>query len=225
MTSGVLAEAGPETEKFVAPRGKYLGYVVIAAAVVLSAIGLKSQGTGAFGLIGFAIAFSLIGWIVLIRPRVAAHSNGLVMRNMLRDTFVPWASIKTCRVGQMLQVGTRDKVYNGLGLSKSARIASKEERQRRGGGRFVLGPNLGMGSLAAAPEVSPKAMEGGLQVNRGKEEQIAGSYFDHAEQRIETLAKQNAAMTEGTSPRVVWDPMAVGALLLAALGVVFSFYH
>jgi hypothetical protein len=224
VTNTVDEAAGPEIETFATPAGRYLGYIVVGAAFVLCLLGLKSQGTGAFGLMGFCVAFSALAWVTLIRPRVTAHRNGLVLRNMLRDTFVPWASIKSCRVSQTLQIGTRDKVYHGLGLTKSARQASREQRQRRSGGRTILGPNLGMSSMASAPTISDKPTDG-LIVDKAKEQQIGGSYFSHAEQRIETLAQQGAPKTRGEEPKVVWDPMAIGGLLLAGLAVVFAFFN
>lgn len=228
MTNSAVEEAGPQTESFATPSGRYLGYIVVGAAVVLCLLGLKSQGTGALGMISICVAFALLAWVALIRPRVSAHQNGLLLRNMLRDTFVPWASIRSCRAAQTLQVGTRDRIYHGLGLTKSARQASKEQRQRRvgpGGGRTIFGPNLGMSSMASAPQLPSRPDgEDGLIVNKVNEEQIGGSYFSHAEQRIETLAKQHAAKTADKTPRVVWDPMAIGGLLLAGLALVAAFF-
>lgn len=206
------------------PTGRYLGFIVVGAAVVLSLLGIKSQGTDSFGLIGFCIAFSMLAYVALIRPKVTVHRNGLLMRNMLRDTFLPWATIKSCRVSQTLQVGTRDKVYHGLGLTKSARQASREQRGKSGRVRHMVGPNLGMGSAAGAPTLTPTP-EGGHQVNLAKQEQVGGSYFAHAEQRIETLAQQGAAKTEGSTPRVAWDPVPIAALLVAALGAAFAFFN
>jgi PH (Pleckstrin Homology) domain-containing protein len=224
VTNTAVEAAGPEIETFATPAGRYLGYIVVGAAVVLCLLGLKSQGTGSFGLMGFCLAFSALAWVALIRPRVTAHQNGLLLRNMLRDTFLPWASIKSCRAAQTLQIGTRDKIYHGLGLTKSARQASREQRQRRSGGRTIVGPNLGMSSMASAPTL-PANPDDGLIVNKVKEEQIGGSYFSHAEQRIEILAKQGASKTAGTDPKVVWDPVAIAGLLLAGLGVVFAFFN
>jgi len=224
VTNTAVEAAGPQVEAFATPAGRYLGYGVVGAAFVLCLLGLKSQGTGALGLIAVCVAFASLAWVALIRPRVTAHKNGLLMRNMLRDTFLPWASIKSCRVAQTLQIGTRDRIYHGLGLTKSARQASREQRQRRGGGRTVFGPNLGTSSMASAPTISA-GPEDGLLVNRVNEEQIGGSYFSHAEQRIETLAQQGAAKTAGAEPKVVWDPMAIGGLLLAGLAVAFAFFN
>jgi Bacterial PH domain len=220
VTNAAVEAAGPQVEKFATPAGRILGYVVVGAAVVLSLLAVNSQGTGALGLIGFCVAFSALAWVMLIRPRVTAHRNGLVLRNMLRDTFVPWATIKSCRVAQTLQIGTRDKVYHGLGVTKSARQVTREQR-KRGSRKTVFGPNLGFSSLASAPTISADPDEG-MTVDKAKEEHIGGSYFTHTEQRIETLALQGASKTAGEQPKVVWDPVAIGGVVLAALAVVFG---
>jgi hypothetical protein len=220
VTNAAVEAAGPQIETFATPAGRILGYVVVAAAVVLSLLGLKSQGTGALGLIAICVAFAALTWVTLIRPKVTAHQNGLLLRNMLRDTLLPWATIRSCRAAQTLQVGTRDKVYHGLGLTKSARQSTRELRPRRGGRKTIFGPNLGMTSLASAPTVSTD--DDGMSVDRAKGQQTGSSYFTHAEQRIETLAQQRAAKTAEATPRVVWDPVAVGALVLAAVAIIFA---
>jgi hypothetical protein len=223
VTNAAVEAAGPEIETFATPAGRYLGYIVVGAAAVLCVLGLNSQGTDAFGLVGFCIAFAALAWVSLIRPRVTAHQNGLLLRNMLRDTFLPWAMIKSCRAAQTLQIGTRDKIYHGLGLTKSARQASREARQRDKS-RTIVGPNLGMSSMASAPTM-PANPTDGLMVNKAQQEQIGGSYFSHAEHRIETLARQGAQKTVDREPKTVWDPVAIGGLVLAALGVIFAFFN
>jgi len=224
VTNAAARAAGPKTETFATPAGRYLGYVVLGAAVVLCALGIRSQGTDAFGLVGFCAAFAALAWIVLIRPRVTARRNGLLLQNMLRDTYVPWAAIKTCRSAQTLQIGTRDKIYHGLGLTKSARQASREARLRGADQKTIVGPNLGMSSMAAAPTMAATP-DSGPVVNRAKQEQVAGSYFSHAEQRIETLAREGAPSTLDAEPVVAWDPIAIAGLLVAPLGVIFAFFN
>lgn len=222
MTNLAVEAAGPQIETFATPAGRYLGYTAVGAALVLGLLGVKSQGTGAFSLIGFCVAFSALSWVALIRPRVTAHKNGLVLRNMVRDTFLPWASVKSCRVAQTLQIGTRDKIYHGLGLTKSARQATREQRRPRGGPKPVFGPNLGFNRMAS-PRRSSTLADDALATDKAKEQQTGGSYFSHAEQRIETLASQGAATTAGSAPKVVWDPVAIAGLVLAGLGVVSAF--
>lgn len=223
MTNSAVAAAGPRTESFASPAGRVLGYIVVGAAVVLILLGLRSQGTGAFGLIGICVSFASIAWVVLIRPRVTIHRDGLLLRNMMRDTFLPWSSIRSCRVAQTLQIGTRDRVYHGLGLSRSARQAHREQRQKRAPERQVVTPNLGMSSAAGAPSL-PKETSKTPQVNLAKEEQIGGSYFSHAEERIEVLSQQGAARTSELTPIVSTDVLPIAALALAVVGVLFALF-
>lgn len=218
MTNTALEAAGPQTEKFATPAGRYLGYVVVGAAFALALFGLISDGIDSFGLVGFCIAFSALAWVALIRPRVTAHANGLVLRNMLRDTFLPWASIRSCRAAQTLQIGTRDRVYHGLGISQSARVAAKQRRHRRI--QPPLGPHTGM----SAPQFAPASMTAEApEISAAKQEWVVQDGFAQVEQRIESLAQQGAKATAGTEPKIVWDPVAIGGLLLAGLGVVFAF--
>jgi PH (Pleckstrin Homology) domain-containing protein len=221
VTNTAIEAAGPQTETFATPAGRILGYVVVGVAIIMVLLALRAQGTGAIGPIGLCVALAALSWVTLIRPRVTAHTNGLLLRNMLRDTFVPWASIKSCRVAQTLQIGTRDRVYHGLGVTKSARQATREQRRRFNpkSRRMTFGPNFGMGSLASAPEV---AMDEGHDAHRVKQEQEGANYFTHTEQRIETLAQKNATATADFQPKIVWDPLAIGGVVLACLGVVLA---
>lgn len=229
MANAATSAAGPLIEKFVAPSGRYLGYAVIGIAFVSSVLDLISDGLGALTFVGFAVAFGLVAWVVLVRPHVSARENGVLMQNMVRDTMIPWSLIKTCRVTQTLQISTRDHLYHGLGVSKSVRQANREDRQKHGGGRQILGPNLGMGgrTMAAQASRAPKHDDDGepLEVHMAAQEQIAGSYFDHAEQRIAQLSQQRSRSTEGLKPVVAWDWYAVGALVLAVVGVVVAIAH
>lgn len=219
MTNTAAEEAGPQTERFIVPMGRYLGYAVVIAGALLSSYALTQEGWGAIRLIGFAVAFALVAWVVLIRPQVTAHTHGLLMRNMVRDTFLPWASIKSCRVAQTLQIGTRDKVYHGLGVSKSARAAKREWRQSRRQQTF-LGPNTGMSALKFAPPgLAGESAEQKTEVNMAREEILIKNEFAHTEQRIERLAMQGAAATTDQTPTVAWDPVPVVALVGAAVAV------
>jgi hypothetical protein len=219
VQNAAVEAAGPRTEMFLVPLGRYFGYVVVGAAVLLIVLGVAGQGTEAFGLIGFAVAFALVAWVVLIRPQVTAHRNGLLLRNMMRDTFLPYSCIKSCRVAQTLQIGTRDKVYHGLGVSKSARQAARERRQIRRA--EPIGPNTGMGRLEFPPN---SELDSKTDVNVVMQEHVVKNNFTHTEQRIEALIKQGAASTAGQSPKVVWDVVPIAALAAAACFVVLAFF-
>lgn len=219
-----LSVAGPVTETFTVPMGRYLGYVVVGVAGILLILALATHDSSSYGLGAFSIAFALLAWVVLIRPQVSAHANGLVMRNMVRDTFVPWASIRTCRVAATLQVGTGDKVYYGLGISKSARAANKERRALK---KVAAGPTtigfspLKFMSTTTLDSNGPK--DAVPRPNFLAQEYAINNNFLFAEQRIETLAKKGAAATADQRPKVVWDVLSSGALVLAVVLAVSVF--
>ncbi len=129
------------------------------SALVLCLLGLKSQGTGAFGMVGFCIAFAALAWVSLIRPRVTAHQNGLLLRNMVRDTFLPWATIRAagrrrrCRSA----LATRSTTDSGSPSPPGRRVG---RQRQRGGQRTMIGPNLGMSSVAAAPTMADSPDDG-----------------------------------------------------------------
>lgn len=194
--------------------GRYLGYFVVGAGALLSIFALTQEGWGAMPFVGFSLGFALVAWVVLIRPQVSAHMNGLLLRNMVRDTFLPWGSIKSCRVAQTLQIGTRDKVYHGLGVSKSARVAKKQWRHR------TLQPPLGPHTGMTPPKYAPASMtEEQPEVSAARQELLVKDQFVHTEQRIETLAMQGAAATADHAPRVAWDLPAVVALVIAGVSL------
>lgn len=220
MSNAAIDAAGPRTETFAVPMGRYLGYFVVGLAALLVVLSIVSHDSTSLALAGFAIAGALVSWVVLIRPEVTAHSNGLLMRNMLRDTFVPWASIKSCRVAATLQIATRDRVYHGLGISKSARAANKERRQLK---RKVGGPMLGFSPIKFMSTTTFDSNQPNDAVPRKDflaQEYAINNNFMFAEQRIESLAMKGAAATREQNPAVVWDRLSVGALLIAVLAVV-----
>jgi hypothetical protein len=211
--------AGPRIEKYIVPMGRYFGYFVVGVAAVLIIVAVSDRGSGAFGLGAFCVAFSLVAWVVLIRPEVAAHRNGLLLRNMLRDTFVPWSSIKSCRVAQTLQIGTRDRIYHGLGVSKSARQFARERRQARRA--TPIGPTTGAAPLILPPRTD---LDDNIEVDPMTQEHRVKSNFTHTERRIEMLVKERSKATADQTPRVVWDLAPIVALVVAAAATVAAFF-
>lgn len=217
VANAAVEAAGPRTEKFPVPMGRYLGYVAVAGAVVLMVVAPIDGGGYARAFFCFSLALALVAYVVLVRPEVTANANGLLMRNMLRDTFVPWASVRGCRVAQTLQVSTRDRVYHGLGVSKSARAANRERRQQRG--ETQIGPNTGLSPVRFMATSTPAASS---SVNMAKQEHVITNTFTHTEQRIETLALERAAATAEKTPLVAWSWPEVAALAVAVVAVLVA---
>lgn len=232
MKTTAAADAGPLREKFAAPAGRYLGYVVVVAAAVVILFGLATDARGSLPVALFAVAFSLLAWVVLIRPSAAAHEQGMLLTNMMRDIFVPWQIIRACRVSQTLQIVTEQRTYHGLGVSKSARQQRRESRRNRpGGDKAPIGPALfGVGHLISttSPFGRRDHDDRGAQaeaISRAKQEQEGGSYFEYTEQRVSVLAHSalaSATPPATTSPRVSWALLPALALVTAAACVALA---
>lgn len=204
--------AGPVIERFSPPAGRILGYVAATVGLGMAATAVTSGVAANRGLVFFGIATACLAWVALIRPVVAAHEHGLVLRNMVRDVFVPWARIERTRALQTLRVVTSDATYHGLGVSRSARSVMKEAR--RGSGPST--PLFGIGGGLFSRE-TPRPNEP-LSVQRSNV-----SYSAYVEWRLQDLAARYAGNPNSGRPLVSWAALPLVALLvaLACIGLVF----
>lgn len=207
MTNAAVKAAGPVVEKFASSSGRWFGIsAVLFCAVVTAVIVLDDP---AKGLDAYAIlaAACLVVWVVLIRPGASIRANGVLLQNMVRDSFIPSAKIERCAVFQTLQVATADRHFHCVGLSKSARTQMKEKTGLPFGSALLGGFNKG-----SEVEKGPR---------RQGEVVIGGHYNDYVATRI--LRLRDDAVDDGTEPVVAVEPTSIAALLLAAVLVVAAF--
>lgn len=211
MSNAATRAAGAEVERFAAPAGRWLGFVVIGLAAVLTAVSLLADSVieRNMGLAGVAAA--LISWVVLVRPVASIRDDGILLRNMTRDVYIPAAKIVRCRVFQTLQVVTEDRRFHGLGVSRSARSMVREQH----------GPRFGGGLMGIS---GGGAMGGGgdtAQSRMANQEQTGSSYHGYVESRILQMAAD--AKPDSREAITAWDPVALGALGLAASAIALAF--
>jgi len=203
MTSSsnpAVTAAGHEVERFASSAGRYLGYVVVAfSAALLVVIVLEDAGAQAFC---FVAAAGLLGWVAMVRPAASLRANGVLLQNMLRDTFVPSSKIVRCYVSPMLQVATDDRRFACVGVSRSTVSRLRENSGRRKGGLF--------GSRTPEPE-APKYAEVA----------VGGHYTDYVVSRI--LGAAADAEGDDREPVVAFAWPAVAALAAAVVLVVLAF--
>jgi hypothetical protein len=209
VSNPAVDAAGAETERFTGPGGRLFGWagVVFAAALVVYVVVLDP--THDIKGICVALCLAALSWVVLIRPMVSSNANGVILRNMLRDTFVPWSKIERCRVVQTLQIATDEAHFHGLGVGRSARKMVRRDYGRtsfmmRGGG-LLLG---GTGSrLLDRP---PPKTDDRPAAERMREGIV---YQDYVETRIGDQARQ--AKPDGLQPVVSWDWRPIAAVVVA----------
>jgi hypothetical protein len=215
MPNHAVDEAGAVVEKFAPSGGRNLGYVSVGLLLVV-AVGSAANGVVAnHEVILACVAAGLIGWVALIRPVAVAHSQGLLLRNMARDTFIPWSKVERCAVHQTLQVATPEGMFHGLGVSRSARSLMKSDKtissmQMRGTGFLGFG---GGGGVGVGSSTNPS--------RRANEEASGGSYTDYISSRILDLARRGKDVEAETV--VAWDPLPVTAVVIAAVCVALVF--
>ncbi len=212
VANQVAGGAGRVVESFAPLSGRVLGYVAVGAGVVLVVGSLLSDPAANQGLVFFGVAMCLVAWVVLIRPLVVAHENGVLLRNMVRDTFVPWVCIERTRVLQTLHVVTPTKVYHGLGVSRSARSVAKESRR----GQAPASPGFfGIGGSGIFGRSYPAEAESSTARHA-----VGGTYQAYVESRLENLAAGKAKPAAGTAEAAADGPVtSLAALPLAALGL------
>jgi hypothetical protein len=205
MTNEAEAAAGPVVEKFAASGGRWLGIATVAFCLAMALVLALDDPAGSVKGFYVLAAIVLVSWVALIRPAASIRANGVLLRNMVHDSFVPSAKIVRCAVLQTLQVATDEKHYHCVGVSKSARGMMREKTGRRYGG-------LMLPSRLESPEPVQR---------RYGEAVIGGSYSDYVASRIRSLADD--ASDDGLQPvvAVVWP--AVAALVIAGVLVVLLF--
>lgn len=106
--------------------GTAVGFLGLLAAVLVIALAATTERT-TFGLrTGIVAALAgLLAWMTLLRPRVRAYADTLMLRNMASDTYLPLARIDTVLVRHTLNVWVDDRRYTCPGIGRSTRSMAR----------------------------------------------------------------------------------------------------
>jgi hypothetical protein len=215
VTSRATQAAGATVEKFAGTAGRWFGWFTLAFCVVLVAIASTRDLIVEIDTFAFAGLVASMTWIVLVRPTVEAHANGVLLRNMLRDTFVPWSRIERCRVLQTLQIVTEEgDRFHGVGVVRSTRSVLKARRRQA----MPTASPTSMGQFGRSwlPGAGPDKVAG--HSSYAQQAQSDLSYHDYIERQIESAVDKSA--DDGLEPIVSWAPAAVAALAFAVFCLV-----
>jgi hypothetical protein len=184
--------------------------LVLALISVGAVWGVVDAPQSAVPIIGWTGALVLVCWVVLVRPTVTAYQNGLQLKNVLRDVFIPWERIERARATNVFRVVTDEGTYSCTGIGRSARAQVRSD-QRYADRPTMAGMLLGSG-------VS-RTLGLGAQTNKGP------SLPDYVEQVVmrEAGTRTKARERNGEPPRSIrraWAVDGVGALVLSVLGVI-----
>ncbi len=118
----------PVVEEFRPTSGRVMGVVGLVACAAVVGYGMLTEGFPAVWIWAVLVAGVLI-WASTLRPRVAATTSHLVLRNMLSTVSVPLAAIEQVVVSQVLAVRVGEKRYVSPAIGKSWRQAIKSNRR------------------------------------------------------------------------------------------------
>ena len=116
-------------EEFRPTSGRVQGVIAVTAAAALVVIGLRDLDSGfPAPLIAVCLLLGVLAWASMLRPRVWATADDLVMRNMLHTVRIPLAAIQTVVVRQVLAVGVGGGRYVSPAIGQSARATARGDK-------------------------------------------------------------------------------------------------
>ena len=106
--------------------GTAVGLLGLLTAVFVIVLAASTERT-LFGLRAGIIAAlaGLLAWMTLLRPRVKAYADTLMLRNMASDTYLPLARIDNVLVRHTLNVWVDDRRYSCAGIGRSTRSIAR----------------------------------------------------------------------------------------------------
>jgi hypothetical protein len=214
VSNAAVHAAGAEEERFSGTGGRLIGWAGVAAGVGICLLAVVGEPVRDRKTVYVAAILAAVCWVVLIRPSVSSNTNGVVLRNMLRDTFVPWSKIERCRVVQTLQIATEDhQHFHGLGVSRSGRSMVKKSYGRTS----LILPGMMSGGVGRPFDSAPKAPD-----RPAWQSQEGVAYQDYVEDKISVRARQSS--DDELEAVVAWSLLPLAALAGAIVLLVLLFF-
>ncbi len=193
-------------ERFRPTSGYWLGWIGIVGLVGAAVLTVSTTGSVSLGVVATAVGLcwgALLVWLTMVRPAVRAEREHLLIRNILRDTEVPWHLIDDAVVRHTLRVYAGDEVHHGLAMSRTTR-----QMLREGGGGSQRSVLSFMGSAKLEELNTQPTLEGTYQSSM--------NYADFVEIRIAELVTKRKGESRGREA-VTRRLALVEAALLGAL--------
>ena len=198
--------AAHPVERFHPTSGVWLGWVGIVGLLGSAVIVLWSSTS--FGSVASAVGLcwgALVVWLTLLRPTLRAHPDHLLLRNILRDTEVPWHLVDDVVVRHTLRVYVDDDVHHGVSMSRSTRQMLRQGRPDAPRSVLNILGNRSMEEFSHSPTLSGTY-------------QSAMDYPDFVETRLMELATKRAeASRQREAVTVRWAAVVTATFALVTL--------
>jgi len=208
-------EPAPEVERFHATSGTWLGWAGVVCLLGCAVLVLWSSTS--LGSVAATIGLcwgALVVWLALLRPTLRAHPDHLLLRNILRDTEVPWHLVDDVAVRHTLRVYVDEEVHHAVAVSRSTRQMLRQGRPDSPRSVLNVLGNRSMESFANSPTLSDT-----YQSSMDYPDFVEVRLMELAAKRAE-LSRQREAVTRRwsivlTTTLVVLTVLTVGLIVLA----------
>jgi len=114
--------AGAVLERFKPTIGRWLGIVGLGLLAILAvAIGTTGLDTATIVALVVIALVAVLVLSALVRPRINAYEDHLLLRNAWSDVRIAWHSISDVDVRQTLRVYVGTDLHHGVAIGKSTR--------------------------------------------------------------------------------------------------------
>lgn len=146
-------------------------------------------------------------WMLFVRPAVVLGDDGVTIRNVVRDIYIPWEQVTRVESRWNLKVFVEDRGYTAWA------IGSQAERPRmRSGGRFTQPGRVNRHAGGADDHASQLTSKVTARM-------VAWSIDKARQEYAEALARGAIAPAPDGQVRITWAPLVLAILGLSALAI------
>ena len=158
------------------------------------------------------VAWVLFGlalvWSLFVRPAVLLDDDGVTVRNVVRDIYIPWVRVTDVEFRWNLRVFVGDRAFTAWAISSQV-----ERPKGASGGMFAILPGrLDRYARADAQSSTPAPKVTALMVARTIEQA--------KQEYAEAVAQGALAAAPDGQVRITWVPLVVAILVVSAIAVV-----
>ena len=158
--------------------------------------------------VAWVLFFMALVWSLFVRPAVLLDEEGVTLRNVVKDTHIPWVRMTDVEFRWNIKVFVGDRAYTAWAISSQA-----ERPKGASGGMFTMMPGR-MDKLAgadAAPSTSAPKVTAFL---------VARAIEQAKEEYEEAVASGKIPAAPDAQVRITWVPMVFAIVVLPAIAVV-----
>lgn len=184
-------------ERFRPTSGHVLGSFGLAGVALVVGMAVVDPGSVATPVLWGALLFGAVVWATMLRPRLHATRETLVMRNALSTVTIPLAAIEQIALRQVLAVRAGERRYTSPAVGRTRRQA------------------LSAGAKTTTPE-RPGTMPYPTFVEQ-RLHQLTSDARDRA--GVALLSDEQLALADGVRRRWSWPEIAMVSITLVGFVV------